>query len=99
MKHSLLVVFPILITLLIGCDPQRKGKCEWYFVPFPEGNNVVKDGWVSVCVANPELGKQKCYFTAKPNFLEKMNGVPFKYNTLQFTNTFPKKITSVKTFR
>ena len=98
-KKSIVMIFLVLTSLLSACDPQRKGKCEWYFVPFPEGNSVVKEGWVSICVANLKSKKQKCYFTAKPNFLEKMNGVPFIYTSLKFTNTFPKKVTSVKPCR
>ena len=92
----LLAIFFIFTQLLTACDPQRMSKCEWYFTPHPEGKNLVEIGWVSVCASNFKLGRQRCFFTAKPNFLEKMNGVPFKYDSLEYTNTLPKKITSVR---
>ena len=96
----LVLTFSILtLPFLWSCDPQRKEKCEWYFTPFPEGNSSVEEGWVSLCVANFKLGKRKCYFTSKLNFVNKMNGVPFRYSSLQFTNTFPKKVISVKPCR
>ncbi|WP_132321451.1 hypothetical protein [Pseudobacteriovorax antillogorgiicola] len=93
------VICSLAIFVLTGCDPQRKKQCEWYFIPFPEGNPSVEEGWVSICVANFKLGRQRCYFTAKPNFLDKMNGIPFRYTSLKYTDTFPKKVISVKPCR
>ncbi len=82
---------------LTGCDPERKTKCEWYIVPNPEANEMMEPGWVSLCVANFKLGRQRCFFTAKPDMVEKLNGVPFRYSTLKYTESIPRKILSVKT--
>lgn len=82
---------------LTACDPERKKKCEWYIVPNPKANEMMEPGWVSLCVANFKLGRQKCYFTAKPDLVEKLNGIPFRYNTLKYSDSFPRKILSVKT--
>ena len=87
----------ILFTSLSGCDLQRMKKCEWYIVPNPSANEVMEPGWVSLCVANFKLGKQRCYFTAKPDFVEKINGIPFTYASMKYTKTFPRKILSVQT--
>ena len=95
-KGYLISILGTILFFVCSCDFQRKKKCEWYFTPFPEGENAVKEGLVSICVSNFTLKKQKCYFTAQLSFLEKMNGIPFVYNDLKYTNTFPKKILSVK---
>ena len=90
----------LLLTLCwfsAACDPFRKSKCEWYLVPYPKANAVMEEGWVSLCVANFKLGRQRCYFTAKPDFVEKVNGIPFRYDSLRYTDTFPKKIQSLQT--
>ena len=84
-----------LVAFLFGCDPQRLKKCEWYLTPNPSANKIMKVGWVSLCVSNFETGKQRCFFTAKPQFVEKMNGVPFKYSAMKYTDTFPREIISL----
>ena len=95
MTTSILTIF-LSSILLVSCDPQRKNECEWYIVPFPEGNTAVKVGWVSLCVANFKLGRQRCFFTAKPGFVDRLNGVPFQYSSMRYTETLPKKIISVE---
>lgn len=81
----------------IACDPLRKNKCEWYILPYPEGNSSMEIGWVSLCVANFELGKQRCFFTAKPDFVEKIKAKPFRYSSMEFSDSIPHKIKSLKT--
>ncbi len=94
---SSIAVIVWLGLALVACDPMRKKKCEWYLVPNPKANAVMEEGWVSLCVANFKLGRQRCYFTAKPEFVEKVNGVPFRYDSLRYTDTFPKEIESLQT--
>lgn len=94
--HHIMTVL-LLAQLLGACDPHRKTKCEWYLVPFPEGNHAMEEGWVSLCAANFKLGRQRCYFTAKPNFVEQVNGIPFRYSTMEYTDTFPKRILKLET--
>lgn len=91
----LALIIPAFLFLNTSCDPQRKGKCEWYLLPNPKANQLMEPGWVSLCVGNFKLGKQRCYFTAKPDFVEKYNGVSFKYNEMKYTKSFPRKITKI----
>lgn len=92
-----LLAFALVLLVLGGCDPQRKNQCEWYVIPFPDGNEVVPVGWVSLCVANFKLGKKRCFFTAKPEFVEKINGVPFRYSSMEFSKETPHKIEKLST--
>ncbi|NRA66516.1 MAG: hypothetical protein HRU19_18655 [Pseudobacteriovorax sp.] len=80
---------------LTACDPERQKRCEWYLVPNPKANNLMEPGWVSLCAANFELGRQKCLFTAKPEFVERFNGVPFKLSEMEYHEDIPRKITSI----
>lgn len=84
-----------LVPNLLACDPQRLKKCEWYLTPNPKANSLMKVGWVSLCVSNFTLGRQRCYFTAKPDFVEKLNARPFRYSTMEYTDTFPREIKSI----
>ena len=89
------------IILIVGffsaCDPFRKEKCEWYLVPEPEHRHLVEKGWVSLCARNYELNKQKCYYTAKLKFAEKIYGQAFKMTSLKIEDgTFPRKVISIQ---
>ena len=91
-----MVIFAL--TALQGCDPFRKDKCEWFLVPEPEHRHLVDKGWVSLCARNYELGKQKCYYTAKLKFAEDVYGKTFKLSTLKIDeDTFPRKVISIQT--
>lgn len=83
------------IALLIGCDPQRKKKCEWYLVPEIEHKHLVEPGWVSLCARNFYLKKQKCYYSATLKSAEEIYGQAFTLTSLQFEDgTFPRKVVS-----
>ena len=86
-----------VFTVLLGCDPLRKEKCEWYLVPEPSHRHLVEKGWVSLCARNYELGKQKCYYTAKLKFAEKIYGQAFKMTSLKIQDdSFPRKVVSIE---
>ena len=92
-KITLAIFFWIALT---GCDPLRLKKCEWYLIPNPEADKVTKEGWVSVCLANQKLKRQKCYYSALPELANRFNGVPFQYSEMEVRKTFPKEITALK---
>ena len=80
---------------LTACDPERKNKCEWLLTPNPKADHLTVPGMVSVCLSNFQLGRQRCYFVAKPALIEEFNGVPFVYNELQHESGFPREITKI----
>lgn len=83
---------------LMACDPQRKGKCEWYILPELEHKETVGGEWVPLCARNFVTGKQKCFLKAKVDFAEKIYNKPFKFDEIELDQSaFPREILSVKT--
>lgn len=83
---------------LTSCvDFWRKEECEWYLTPEPKHKELVKEGWVSLCARNYELGRQQCYLAAKIDLAERMHNKPFRYKDLKLdTKAFPRTIIDVK---
>ena len=92
------------LTFVIGCyltacDPERKSKCEWYLTPNPKADELTKPGMVSLCLSNFKLGRQRCYFVAKPELVNRFNAVPFTYHDVIHTDEFPREITNLTACR
>jgi len=96
-------IYLTLVALIIGasltsCDFYRKKKCEWYMVPEPKHISLVKPDWVSLCIRNYTSEKQVCFYQAKVDFAEKMDGVKFRFVDMKIKEgTHPRVITDVKT--
>ena len=93
--YSRLISIGFIAIAAYACDPLRLKKCEWYLIPNPEADSVTPAGWVSVCLANPQLKRQKCYFAIKLELANKFNGVPFRYSEMEYEDKFPKEISSL----
>lgn len=84
------------IIILLGCDPQRHKKCEWYLVPEPDHIELVAKGWVSLCARNYQNNKQRCFIQAKLDFAEKVYGKAFRFSDLELDKSNPNKVISIK---
>ncbi len=84
------------IILLMGCDPNRHQKCEWYLVPEPDHIDLVEKGWVSLCARNYHNNKQRCFIQAKLDFAEKIYGKAFRFSNLELDDSHPAKVKSIK---
>lgn len=90
MKYCLSVLSVLMCT---ACDPWRKNKCEWYVVPDAKNQSLAKKDWVTLCVRNDKLGKQKCYFQTKYKTARSIRGKTFRYNSMVIDReAFPRKI-------
>ena len=88
-------LFPavLLVAFFTGCDPLRKGKCEWYLVPEPEHRNLVNEGWVSICARNFVNNRQKCYLQLVMAEAKAIYGKKVVYSDLKIDKgEFPHKV-------
>jgi hypothetical protein len=66
-------------------------------VPDLEKKHLVDPGWVSVCLRNYEINKQKCSLKAKYELAESVFGKPFRYVDVEiYAKVFPREVKSVK---
>jgi len=87
------------VFLSYGCEFIHRYKCVWFLVPEPDHEQYVDlaKGWVSVCIRNYEINKQKCYLKAKMDLAEKVNGKPFKFSDVEISeDSFPREVVSIK---
>lgn len=85
-----------LLLSLVGCDPKRERKCEWYLVPEPELAEKVEPGWVALCARNYTNYKQRCDLKARLPYAKKVFGVAFKLNSLELKEgPYPKEVMSI----
>lgn len=75
---------------------QRRDRCEWVLLPFPEGRQQVAEGQVSVCIGNLTLRRQRCHFSAGQQLVKKLNGRRFRYSDMSWEDSMPRRITGIK---
>ena len=92
------IAFVMTSLSLIGCDINRKEKCEWYLVPEPDHVDLVEPGWVSLCARNYVNNKQRCYLRSTLEFAKAVHGKPFRYSTLKIREIgpYPREVESIK---
>jgi len=99
-----LAKLPMLVTMLgiilvfsSSCDVFARFKCDWYLVPDLSQKDSVEPGWVSVCIRNYNINKQKCFLKAKLALAEEVYGKTFRYYNAEInTDTFPREVVSVE---
>ena len=87
----------LLLTTQLGCEVIARYRCQWYMIPDLEKKHLVEPGWVSVCLRNYDIGKQKCALKAKFEMAEATFGKPFRYVDVEiFSKVYPREVKSVK---
>ena len=83
---------------LLGCDPDHKEKCEWYFEPDFDQVESVEPGWVALCAMNRVVNKQRCLLKARLEYAKALQGKAFRLSTMKIDEDgpFPKEVLSVK---
>lgn len=78
---------------LSACDCQRKSKCEWYIEPDLDNKKYASEGFVTVCVKNYELGKQKCFLELPLEEAKRVYQKRVTYQSLEIDHTvMPRRI-------
>lgn len=87
------------LSLFMGCDPERKKKCEWYLMPEPNLAGTTTEGYIPVCARNLENNKQYCRLQATLEFSKKYYNKRFKFVDMKIDESgrFPKTVQSIKT--
>lgn len=81
----------------LGCDPQRLKECEWYLEPDVNHVEIAHEGFVSLCVRNYKIGKQKCYLEMEYQKSVDVFQKKIRYSTLEIDHSvFPRKVLSYK---
>ena len=94
MRISILV---FLLMTLMGCDPDRKKKCEWYLMPDVDRVSTVDEGFIPVCARNFTNNKQDCRLQAPLEFAKKHYNKKFKYVDLDYEGTgIPRTVEAIK---
>ena len=85
-----------LLTLLAGCDPEHKKKCEWYLVPDTDRIKEAEQGLMRVCARNYIVNKEDCRLQATIDFAERAYTKKFRYvdMTVEHLGT-PRKIETI----
>lgn len=92
-KWQSFVIAILFLMSMVSCDLLHKKKCEWYLVPEPKHKDYVESGWVSICVRNFKLDRQKCYLKMKLEEAEKVHGKPIRYDSLRLDDaSFPRTV-------
>ena len=99
MTKLLLCVLMTGAVFLLGCDPERKKKCEWYLMPEPSLQGTTDPGYIPVCARNLTNNMQYCRLQAKLDFAKKVYGKKFRYvdMVIDEKGRFPRKVTSIET--
>ena len=97
-KFSMLITtLGVLLVFSSSCDIFARFKCEWYLVPDLSQKDSVEPGWVSVCIRNYNINKQKCFLKAKLALAEEVYAKKFKYYSAEInTDSFPREVKSVE---
>lgn len=84
--------------MFLGCDPERKKKCEWYLMPEPSLSGTTDPGYIPVCARNLTNNKQYCKLQAELEFSKRIYGKKFRYSEMKIDDVgrFPKKILSIE---
>ena len=84
------------ITLLVGCDPEHKKKCEWYLMPDTDHIREADQGMIRVCARNYVVNKEDCRLQTSIDFAEKAYNKKFKYVDLAVEHLGnPRTITDI----
>ena len=95
-KILLFGIITPLIPTIVGCDEISRLKCDWYLVPDLEQRHTVEKGWVSVCIKNYEINKQRCFLKANMKLAERVYAKKFRYYDAEInTKEFPREVTSI----
>ena len=95
----LLVIAAASLSVFLGCDPERKKKCEWYLMPEPSLKGTTTEGYIPVCARNLTNNKQYCRLQASLDFSKKYYQKKFRFVDMKIDESgrFPKTVESIKT--
>jgi hypothetical protein len=98
MNRRVCCLFTLLSLVAVGCDLNRKEKCEWYLVPEPDHVDLVEPGWVALCARNYVNNKQRCYLRATLEYAKAVHGKPFRFSTMKVREIgpYPREVESIK---
>ena len=86
----------LLFLSLLGCDPERKKKCEWYLVPDLDRTGTIDPGYIPVCARNYIVNKQDCRLQATLEFARDAYNKKFRLVDLKVKSPgIPRTVTTI----
>ncbi|NRA45475.1 MAG: hypothetical protein HRU09_11025 [Oligoflexales bacterium] len=80
-----------------ACDCQNTRKCEWKIEKDPKNMDMASNGFVSVCIKNYSINRQKCILEIEESRLNQVLNKTFVYRDIEIdSNKMPRRITSFK---
>ena len=81
----------------LSCDCQRTSECEWSFAVDEKNIDLASEGFVTLCIRNYKIGKQKCFLEIEEEKAEKILKTSVIYQEVEIdASTMPRRIKSYK---
>jgi hypothetical protein len=95
MLRMICIIFACLA--LLGCDPERKKKCEWYLMPDIDRVGKTQEGFIPVCARNFTSNKQDCRLQAPLDFAKQHYDKKFRYVDMEYNGPgIPRTVTKIE---
>ena len=93
LKISILIFF---MSMSSACDCQNTTKCEWEIALDNENADMASDGYVTVCIRNFNINRQKCFIEIERNLFESTQNKKFIYREIEIDPAkMPRRIKSL----
>ena len=93
-SHAKILGF-LLFSLILSCDCQNTGKCEWKIEVDNKNMDMASEGFVSMCIKNYKINRQKCFVEIEKNRVGEVLDKTFVYRDIEIDSTkMPRKIVS-----
>ncbi|MFK7825401.1 MAG: hypothetical protein AB8G05_14705 [Oligoflexales bacterium] len=87
----------LLFIFIQSCDCQNTSKCEWHLEVDKKNMDMASDGFVSMCIKNYNINRQKCFVEIEKSRINEVLGKTFIYRDIEIDSTkMPRKIVSFK---